>query len=103
MELRETNVDVTCVHPGVINTPIAQGTSYNGDAGHEQEQRLVDYYQAHGSDPQVVAKGIVNAVQKGCAHLYVGAKAPETAIFKRISPALTRKLSVSTARKIGYA
>jgi hypothetical protein len=45
----------------------------------------------------------VSAVRKGCAHLYVGAKAQETALFKRISPALTRKLSVSTADKIGYA
>ena len=103
MELLDTNVGVTCVHPGVINTPIAQGASYNSDAGAEQEKRLGDYYQEHGSDPQVDANGIVNAVQKGCAHLYIGAKAPETAIFKRISPALTRKLSMSTARKIGYA
>jgi NAD(P)-dependent dehydrogenase (short-subunit alcohol dehydrogenase family) len=103
MELMDTNVAVTCVHPGVINTPIIQGSSYNSDNGAEQEKRLGDYYQAHGSDPQVVANGIVNAVQNGCAHLYVGAKAPETAILKRISPALTRKLAMGMARKIGYA
>ena len=51
----------------------------------------------------VDAEGIVKAVRKGCAHLFVGAKAPETALFKRISPGLTRKLSMRMARTIGYA
>jgi NAD(P)-dependent dehydrogenase (short-subunit alcohol dehydrogenase family) len=33
MELEGTSVDITCVHPGVINTPLVAGKSYNGDAG----------------------------------------------------------------------
>ena len=103
MELNDTNVDVTCVHPGVINTPIAQAKSYNGDAGLEQERRLGEYYQAHGSDPAVVAKGIVEAVRHGCAHLYVGNKAPVTAKVKRLSPTLMRKMAMKMARQIGYA
>ena len=102
MELGDTNVDVTCVHPGVINTPIAQGTSYNGDFDPEKVKRIGEYYQTHGSDPEVVAKGILNAVRKGCAHLFVGARAPETAILKRISPALTRNVSMRVARKSGF-
>ena len=103
MELTDTEVDVSCVHPGVINTPIAQGKSYNGDFGQDQERRLGEYYQTNGSDPAVVATAMVEAVQKGCAHLYVGAKAPQTSRMKRISPALTRRMSINMARKIGYA
>ena len=103
MELANSNVGVTCVHPGVINTPISRGSSYNPVTGADQEKRLSEYYQLHGSDPCVVAEGIVKAVRKGCAHLFVGAKAPETALFKRISPGLTRKLSMRMARTIGYA
>jgi len=103
MELIDTNVDVTCVHPGVINTPIAQGASYNGEAGLDQVRRLGEYYQAHGSDPAVVAEGMVEAVKKGCAHLHVGKKATVTEKVKRISPTLLRKLAMKTAVEVGYS
>ncbi len=103
MELAASNVDVTCVHPGIINTPIVAGKSYNKESGPEQEQRLGEYYKAHGSDPAVVADGMVNAVKRGCAHLYVGKQATVTAKLKRLSPSLVRKLAAGMARKIGYA
>ena len=103
MELEGTRVDTTCVHPGVINTPIVGGKSYNGDAGREQERLLGKYYKAHGSDPAVVANGMVDAVRNGCAHLHVGNKATVTEKVKRFSPALTRKLALKTAVQMGYA
>jgi len=103
MELIDTNVDVTCVHPGIINTPIAQGSSYNGDAGLDQVRRLGEYYEAHGSDPAVVADGMVEAVKKGCAHLHVGNKATVTEKVKRISPTLLRKMAMKTAIDVGYS
>ncbi|MGI9328249.1 MAG: SDR family NAD(P)-dependent oxidoreductase [Pseudomonadales bacterium] len=103
MELEDTNISVTCVHPGVINTPIVEGDSHNGPAAADGLKRLGEYYREHGSDPAVVANGIVNAVRKDTAHLYVGAKAPFTAVLKRLSPGLTRRLSTRTATQIGYA
>ena len=103
MELIDTNVGVTCVHPGIINTPIAQGASFNGDAGLDQVRRLAEYYQAHGSDPAVVADGMVEAVKNGCAHLHVGSKATVTEKVKRISPTLLRKLAMKTALEVGYS
>lgn len=103
MELSGTNVDVTCVHPGVINTPIVQGLSYNGEEGHRQERQLGDYYSAHGSDPSVVAAGIVKAVRGGRAHLWVGRKAALTEKLRRLSPALMRHMAMRMAKKIGYA
>jgi len=103
MELATSNVDITCVHPGIINTPIVAGNSYNGDAGREQEQRLGEYYRAHGSDPSVVAEGIVGAVKTGIAHLYIGSKAPLTEKVKRMSPTLMRKLAIKMAKQVGYA
>ncbi len=103
MELADTNVDVTCAHPGVINTPIVAGKSYNGESGLRQEERLGEYYRANGSDPRVVAEGIVNAVKRGRAHLWVGSKAPLTEKVKRLSPALMRRMAIQMAHKIGYA
>ena len=103
MELVDTNVDVTCVHPGVINTPIVAGKSYNGEDGHRQEQRLGEYYRANGSDPRVVADGMIKAVKSGRAHLWVGSKAPLTEKVKRVSPALMRQMAMRMASKIGYA
>lgn len=103
MELENTEVEVSCIHPGVINTPIAGGKSYNGEAGRDQERRLGEYYKASGSDPAVVATAIVEAVHKNRAHVYVGAAAPSTSLLKRISPALTRSLSIKSAKKVGFA
>ena len=103
MELAGTNVDVTCVHPGIINTPIAAGKSYNKEEGYQQEQRLGEYYRAHGSDPAVVARDIVKAVKQGRAHLWTGNKAPLTEKIKRLSPALMRRMAMKMAQTIGYA
>ena len=103
MELADTKVDVTCVHPGVINTPIVQGKSWNGDEGRTQERKLSEHYEAHGSDPAVVGNDIVKAVQKGHAHLFTGAKAMQGSIMKRVSPSLTRTFSRRIAHSIGYA
>ncbi|MEP5765882.1 MAG: SDR family NAD(P)-dependent oxidoreductase [Halieaceae bacterium] len=102
MELHHSDIGVSCVHPGVINTPIAQAQSYNPD-GAKQAQRLSQYYQANGSNPRVVAGAILKAVQTGRAHTHTGAGARLTAIMKRISPRLTRKLTMSAAEKMGYA
>lgn len=102
LELVDSHVDVTCVHPGIINTPIAAGSSFNGEAGEEQVRRLGAYYQAHGSDPEVVAEDIVKAVRQGGAHVWTGSQAAITEKVRRLSPRLLRRLSLSKAREIGY-
>jgi NAD(P)-dependent dehydrogenase (short-subunit alcohol dehydrogenase family) len=103
LELAGSNVDVTCVHPGVINTPIANGNSFNGEEGESQTRRLGAHYRAHGSDPDVVARGIVDAVREGRAHLWVGSQAGITEKLKRLSPRLLRRISLRKAQEIGYA
>jgi len=103
IELDGTPVDVSCIHPGIINTPIARGDTYNKDDDPSKIGQVAEYYRQHGSSPRVVADGIVRAVRNGKAHLYVGAQAPATAFLKRLSPALTRKLAKQMARKIGVA
>jgi NAD(P)-dependent dehydrogenase (short-subunit alcohol dehydrogenase family) len=103
MELVDSHVDVTCVHPGIIDTTIAHGKSYNGDAGLEQERRIGEYYREHGTHPDVVARGIVGAVKTGREHLYIGHLAPLSEKLKRLSPSLNRKSSIKLARKIGSA
>lgn len=102
IELNDSNVDVTCVHPGVINTPITQGKSYNGDAWQDRIRRLSEYYETKGSEPSVVADGIVKAVTTGCTHLFVGAQASSAEAFRRLSPAFLRKMTIKNARKIGF-
>jgi NAD(P)-dependent dehydrogenase (short-subunit alcohol dehydrogenase family) len=103
LELTGSQVDVTCVHPGVINTPIARGGSFNGEAGAAQTRRLGAYYLAHGSDPAIVGQDIVTAVRRGKPHLWTGSEASITEKLKRLSPTLLRKLSLRKARTIGYA
>lgn len=103
MELEGSSVDVTCVHPGIINTPIVSNDkAVAASVPSENLARLQRYYDEKGSSPDVVAQAIVRAVKEGRAHLFTGAKAPETAVLKRISPSLTRKLSVKSAKEVGY-
>lgn len=102
LELAGSNVGLTCVHPGVINTPIADGRSFNAEEGAQQTRRLGEYYLAHGSSPDIVARDVVQAVKKGRAHLWTGREAWITEKIRRLSPGLLRRLLLRKAREIGY-
>ncbi|MCY1539037.1 putative oxidoreductase EphD [compost metagenome] len=103
MELADTSVGVTTVCPGVINTPITSARgAVSSSVSDEQLGRLQAYYQAKGCPPEVVAEGMVRAVQSGQHLLLVGPFAKLIHHVKRLSLGLIRRLVLSDARKIGY-
>lgn len=103
MELSDTQVQVTTVCPGVINTPIvANHGNIAPSVGSEQIARLQDYYQRKGCSPDQVARSMVRAVQEGRDLVLVGPFARLIFQLRRISVGLLRRIVLNDARKIGY-
>lgn len=103
MELADSQVSVTTVCPGIINTSITQGRgNISPSISDEQLERLQAYYQAKGCKPERVAEGMVRAVQQGQDLLLVGPFAKLIFHIKRLSVGLMRRIMLNDARKIGY-
>ena len=102
LELHGSNVGVTAVCPGIINTPIT-GSRANIALSISDERiaKLQKYYQTSGAHPKVVADGIVDAVIKGRSLLPVGPYGFMLHV-KRISRRLVHHLTLMGARQSGY-
>lgn len=105
MELHDSQITVTCVHPAVINTAIVHHEKMVAEhISTEQIDRLQHYYQTKGCAPSVVAEDILNAVIKDTAVLYTGPMAVFTALLYRLLPkTLLRRLMLKMAKEVGYA
>ena len=103
MELEKTNVSVTSVHPGIINTPIvANESGVAASFPKENLKKLQTYYAEKGCDPEDVAQGIIDAVKTDQRELFVGPRALSSALLKRFMPEMARKLILNAARETGY-
>ncbi|WP_271407952.1 SDR family NAD(P)-dependent oxidoreductase [Pseudomonas sp. Q1-7] len=103
MELSDTEVQVTTLCPGVINTPIvADRRNIAASVSAEQLARLQDYYRSKGCSPDLVADSMVRAVRDGRDLILVGPFARLIFQLKRLSVGLLRSLMLKDARKIGY-
>lgn len=101
MELHGSNIGVTDVCPGVINTAITAGPTASNMKG-EQLQRLQDYYIKEGCTPDVVANDVVQAVMSGKTLVLTGPYSRLLYHLKRISRRLLFKLTLASAHKVGY-
>jgi len=104
MELTGTNVGVTTVCPGVINTAIVHPSPINVSpaVGQEQIDTLADYYTKSGASPDVVGKAMVRAAERGTDMLLTGPSARIFFHLRRISLRAARKLTFFMAPKVGY-
>ena len=102
MELEACNISVSCVHPGVINTPIVQDSA-RSKIPPAQLERLQQHYIEEGVHPRVVAEDILRGVSEGCGTILTGKEVGKIALLKRLLPRkLYRKVLISASRKIGY-
>jgi short-subunit dehydrogenase len=103
MELEDTDVGVTVVCPGAINTAITTGAGVMASSVSEaQKVRLQDYYRNQGTSPERVADAIVEGVISGREMVVVGTSARPSYYVKRLSPSLYRKFAIATSRKMGF-
>jgi NAD(P)-dependent dehydrogenase (short-subunit alcohol dehydrogenase family) len=103
MELADSDICVTTVCPGIINTPITHArNNVSPSVDEAQLTRLHKYYQTKGCGPEVVAEGMVRAVQKNQDLLLVGPFAKVLFHLRRLSLGLLRRFVLSDARKVGF-
>jgi NAD(P)-dependent dehydrogenase (short-subunit alcohol dehydrogenase family) len=103
LELASTEVGVTAVCPGIIDTAItASPSAISPSVPAEQLARLRTYYKANGASPDVVAEAIVDGVVRGKSLVLVGPMARPAYHVKRVSRTLLRRLSLTDSRKAGY-
>ncbi|MCB1695370.1 MAG: SDR family NAD(P)-dependent oxidoreductase [Halioglobus sp.] len=103
MELADSNVHVTTVCPGVINTPIVR--NWAGVAPSVSDETLAkmrDYYQREGCAPEVVARAMVKAVRKNGDIVLSGPKVGLAYHVRRVSVKLIRAIMIDFSRKAGY-
>ena len=102
MELADSNIHVSCVHPGIINTAIVQHNEKMACPA-EQVERIQRYYIEKGDHPSVVAEAIIRGVKKKTGNIFVGPGTTAAPLLKRLlSRPLFRAILRSEARKIGY-
>ncbi len=102
MELANTDIAVTCVHPGVINTPIVQNEARFGISA-AQIEKLQNYYRDVGDHPRVVAEDIVSGVGEKARTVLSGTGTSAMATMKRTLPreAFHNQI-LNEARKMGF-
>jgi short-subunit dehydrogenase len=102
MELAETPIRVSCVHPGVINTAIVSHDE-RSDLPREQVERLQRHYREKGAHPSVVAKDIVSGVKAGKPNIFTGPGTGLPPILKRLLPRKAfRRVLIKAARDAGF-
>lgn len=102
MELEASDIKVTCVHPGVINTPIVQNVNQMR-VPKEQFEKIRDHYIQDGITPDVVANAILDGVQKEKTNIFVGPMTGQIAFLRRLLPRTWfRSIVKSAAKRIGY-
>lgn len=103
MELAGTNVSVTVVCPGVINTPIVRNRGAVATSVPDRQLDLIEkHYRTQGAHPSVVAERIVKAVRTGEDIVLVGPTARLIFHAKRVSRGLVRRATIDGCKHNGY-
>ena len=103
MELADSNVHVTTVCPGVVNTAIVR--NWHGVAPSVSDSTLAkmrEYYSKVGCLPERVARDMVRAVQRDSDIVLSGPKVGLAYHTRRISVKLVRAIMINFSRKAGY-
>ncbi len=97
MELADTNIGVSCVHPGAIATGIIRnGRTRISDISADDASRIVD----KGMAPDDAARIIVDAIQSGKKRVVVGKDAKVAETLQRVFPTLYRRLVVRYSKRV---
>jgi NAD(P)-dependent dehydrogenase (short-subunit alcohol dehydrogenase family) len=95
-ELARSDIGVSAICPGLINTSIARTSSFVGLPTHEQDRRrraAIRLYQLRNFTPDRVATQIVRAVRENIAVVPVAPEAKMLQLVARWSPRLTGLLA----------
>ncbi|MFP6599837.1 MAG: SDR family NAD(P)-dependent oxidoreductase [Deltaproteobacteria bacterium] len=104
MELTGTQIGVTAVCPGVINTDIVRASRVHGELATEaSRQRTIDSYVKRDYGPERVARNILKAVGRNRAVAPVSPEAWLMYYGMRLFPGLCRRLNVKLQNRVTEA
>jgi NAD(P)-dependent dehydrogenase (short-subunit alcohol dehydrogenase family) len=99
-ELARHGIGVTCICPGIIDTPITRSAKLVGPAaGGDTRQRMIDAYRRRGYGPERVAQGVLRAVQRNRAVAPIAPEAWFLYFAKRFAPGLLARANALRARR----
>jgi NAD(P)-dependent dehydrogenase (short-subunit alcohol dehydrogenase family) len=101
-ELRDTDISVLVVCPGIIDTAIVHVSPTAPGMGEAQIRKMQKFYADKGCHPDVVAADIVRSVEGNDSFLFTGPGARLGYLAMRLSRRLARRLTIVAARKSGY-
>ncbi len=103
MELADSNVHITTVCPGVINTGIVRSALGVAPSVPDSTlEKMREYYKQEGCEPDVVAADMVKAVRRDRDIVLSGPKVALAYHVRRISVILIRAIMIDFSRKSGY-
>ena len=86
-ELSNSNVSVSCVHPGGIKTNIVRNSRVGGDTPAEWKQQGVKFFdKVAKTSPETAADVIVEGIKKRNPRILIGADARGISILSRLFP-----------------
>ena len=86
-ELAETNISVSCVHPGGIKTNIVKNARLGAGAPEEWKQQGAKFFdKVAKTSPEEAAEVIVNGIKSGETRILIGRDAKAISFFSRLFP-----------------
>jgi short-subunit dehydrogenase len=99
LEVENSAIGVTCVHPGGIKTNIARNARLVKRAGWVDEQSNRDFEKLFSTTPEKAAENIYAAILKNRRRQLIGADAVVIDLMQRSLPNLFQRLLVAGARR----
>ena len=87
-EVRQHNIGVTAICPGVINTSIVESSRYHEASGGASKESTVAFYRDRGWPPDRVAQAVIKAIRQNKGIVPVGPEAWAPWYIKRFSQSL---------------
>jgi NAD(P)-dependent dehydrogenase (short-subunit alcohol dehydrogenase family) len=99
-DLAPHGIGVTCICPGIIDTPITRVAKLVGAAGTDAvRKRMVETHQRRGYGPAKVAQGVLRAVERNRAVAPITLEAWVMYYGKRFAPGLWERLIAAMSRR----
>ena len=99
-ELAPHGIGVTCICPGVIDTPITRVAKLVGAAGTDDvRNRMIESHRRRGYGPAKVAQGVLHAVERNRGVAPITPEAWGMYYAKRFAPGLLERLNAMLSRR----
>ncbi len=100
LELRRTNVRVTCVHPGGIRTPIAENSRNGAKAPAISKAEIAERFaKLARTTPEAAARVIMQGILHDKPRVLIGSDARQIALLQRMMPVKATSLFASMVEK----